>query len=465
MSTATADWYEHPFFEEPDLESFDDGTTSEGHLWHSASPRWGHSMHTMCSYHGMFPAKLVHFFIQRYSRPNDIVLDPFSGRGTVALQARVESRRTISGDLSPLAYVLSRAKTAPPGWNAVNRYLDALEKGYKPTTQREPDVSADISMLYHPKSLKQLCYLRSALPFDKVASWTPEMCMIAGALAGIMHGSHRRDGTSQYLSISMPNTFSMSPAYVAKFIKEKGLIAPDQNVFERLRDKLARLYLDAIDGPDGRMFAVDASDLMRHKEVRAGSVDLIVTSPPYLQVVNYGTANWIRLWLLGVDEVGRERGEGRIKLDGVLDHRHNYQSYKEFMLRTLQGMQRVLHRNGVAAVVIGDVADPGKDPVPLAQKIWDDIGDITGLRLLRLIKDDLPADKKVSRIWGETKGQATNRDCILVLAHEDGQPRDGSDEIDWYEPYKDGGPDAAHSRVRARPLGAQAQIAETRSGH
>ena len=120
-----------------------------------------------------------------------------------------------------------------------------------------------------------------------------------------------------------------------------------------MRDKLARLYLDAIDGPDGRMFAADASDLMRHKEVRAGSVDLIVTSPPYLQVVNYGTANWIRLWLLGVDEVGRERGEGRIKLDGVLDHRHNYQSYKEFMLRTLQGTQRVLHRDGVAAVVIG----------------------------------------------------------------------------------------------------------------
>ena len=59
-------------------------------------------------------------------------------------------------------------------------------------------------------------------------------------------------------------------------------------------------------------------------EVRAGSVDLVVTSPPYLQVVNYGTANWIRLWLLGVDEVGRERGAGRKKLNGELDHRHNY---------------------------------------------------------------------------------------------------------------------------------------------
>ena len=54
------------------------------------------------------------------------------------------------------------------------------------------------------------------------------------------------------------------------------------------------------------------------------------------------------------------------------------------MLRTLQGMQRVLKPNGVAAIVIGDVADPGKDPVPLPRKIWDDIGAQTGLRLIEL---------------------------------------------------------------------------------
>ena len=83
--------------------------------------------------------------------------------------------------------------------------------------------------------------------------------MIGGSLAGIMHGSFRRDGTSQYLSISMPNTFSMSPSYVKKFIEENQLAAPDQDVFECLRDKLARLYLDAIDGPDGRTFMQDAS--------------------------------------------------------------------------------------------------------------------------------------------------------------------------------------------------------------
>lgn len=447
MTTANADWSD-AFFDAPGPDSIDGGTTTAGPLWHTASPRWGHSMHTMCSYHGMFPAKLAHYFFQRYSKPGDLVVDPFSGRGTIPLQARVEGRRSVSNDLSPLGYVLSRAKANPPSWIAVNAAVDTLEKGYRQEDQPEPDVSDDIRMLFHPKTLKQLCYLREYLHRHGATEWSPEELMLAGALAGIMHGAHRRDGSSQYLSISMPNTFSMAPSYVAKFIAENNLIAPEQNVFERIRDKLARLYLDAIDGPDGATHAQDAAVFLGGDGIRAGSVDLLVTSPPYLRVVNYGAANWIRLWQLGVDDVGRDQGAGRRTLDAALDHRHTYSSYKTFILRILQGVQRVLKPNAVAAIVIGDVADPRKEPVPLAAKLWEDVGDQTNLNLVERIDDHLPVDKKVSRIWGETKGQATNRDCVLVLAREGATLPEWSGEIEWDEPYADGGPDAAHARLK-----------------
>jgi site-specific DNA-methyltransferase (adenine-specific) len=397
----------------------------------------------------MFPAKVAHHFIQRYSRPGDLVLDPFSGRGTVPLQGRVEGRLTVSNDLNPLAYVLSRAKAHPPTWNAVDTFLQRVEASYRRADYADPDVPEDIRMLYHPNTLRQICYLRDYLLRSRIARWCREEFMIGGSLAGIMHGLFRRNGTSQYLSISMPNTFSMSPSYVKKYIEENHLIPPDQNVFECLRDKLARLYLDAIDGPDGRTFMQDAASLlMRQRDVKPASVDLIITSPPYLQVVNYGTANWIRLWLLGLDEVGREKGAGRRSLDKKLDHRHTYTSYRKFLLRTLTGIQRVLKQDGVAVLVIGDVADPGKAPLPLAARIWQDIGDQTGLRKLGLIEDDLPAQNKVSRIWGDTKGQATNRDCALVLARKEGCPQIGPETVDWDEPYKDGGPDAVHGRMR-----------------
>lgn len=447
MSTPALNWSEDAFFEPVEPGPLDGGTTSQGHLWHIAPPRWGHSMHTMCSYHGMFPAKLAHYFIQRYTRPGDVVLDPFSGRGTVAMQARAEGRRSISNDLSPLAYVLTHAKAKAPPYEKVLEYLTRLEKRFRQCKARSVAVSADIEMLYHPTTLRQIVFLRDVLHNKPITDWSAEQTMLAGSLAGIMHGSFRRDGTSQYLSISMPNTFSMSPTYVEKFIREKGLVKPPQDVFERLRDKLARIYMDAVEGPEGQVFHKDAAHLMLNGGIPTKSVDLVVTSPPYLQVVNYGTANWIRLWLMGVDEVGREQGAGRRNLDKTLDHRHTYDSYCRFMTRTLQGVQRVLKSNGVAALVIGDVADPGRQALPLARKMWEDVGGETTLRLVDVIDDFIDVDKKVSRIWKDTKGQATACDSVLVLTHAEGATWDGPEDIDWDEPYKDGGPDAAHERV------------------
>lgn len=446
--TASADWSNDAFFDEPTANSVDGGTTSAGHLWHQVTSRWGHSMHTMCSYYGMFPAKVAHYFIQRHTDPGDLVVDPFSGRGTTGLQARVTGRRAIANDLNPLAFVLSRAKAQSPSWDEAMRFVAEIEASYRSAPMRDLDVSPDIRMLYHDNTLRQLVFIRERLLARPITTWSSVESMFAGSLAGIMHGGWRRDGSSQYLSISMPNTFSMAPSYVERFIRENDLKKIDQDVFARLREKLARQYLDDVSGPDGQTHHSDATALMSGSTIEPESATLVLTSPPYLRVVNYGASNWIRLWLLGIDEVSRDQGSGRKTLDAALDHRHSYDSYAQFMLRTLLGMQRIMKRDGVAVVVIGDVAEPGKQPMPLAAKVWDDIRDRTNLQLLDLIEDDLPTTHKVSRIWGESKGQATNRDCALVLARRDGEPRlDRS--IDWDEPYKDAGPDAAHDQVLA----------------
>lgn len=340
MTQAAHDWLADAFFDQPEGNSIDGGTTNRGPLWHAVSPRWGHSMHPMCSYHGMFPAKLAHYFVQRYTHPGDLVVDPFSGRGTTTLQARVEDRRSVSNDLNPLAYVLTRAKAAPPTWDAVVETVCALERRYTRRAYREVDAPDDIRMLFHSKTLSQLVFLREHLFRRPKSRWSREEFMIAGAVSGILHGAHRRDGSSQYLSISMPNTFSMSPAYVRRYINANDLKQPEQDVFDCLRDKLARLYLDSIPGPPGQVTNQDGAALLNGGSIPRGSVDLVLTSPPYLQVVNYGTSNWIRLWWLNLDEVSRDAGMGRRKLDAKLDHAHNYKSYVQFIERTLCGVRR-----------------------------------------------------------------------------------------------------------------------------
>ena len=94
--------------------------------WKAQQRLWGHSLHPMCSYLASFPAALAHAFIARYSRPGDVVLDPFSGRGTAPLQAVAEGRIGVGNDLNPLAQVLTAAKLEPATPAAVRTRLAAL---------------------------------------------------------------------------------------------------------------------------------------------------------------------------------------------------------------------------------------------------------------------------------------------------------------------------------------------------
>jgi site-specific DNA-methyltransferase (adenine-specific) len=337
--------------------------------------------------------------------------------------------------------------------------VSLAERRFRKSTAPELDVSDDVRMLYHDNTLRQLTYLRSELQSTPMTKWSNFDLMLAGAIAGILHGGHRSDGTSAFLSISMPNTFSMSPDYVRKYIQENGLRKIDQDVFDVLRDKLARIYMDAIPGQKGRTLNEDACQMLSGNSIERESVDLLLTSPPYLRVVNYGTSNWIRLWWLGVDDVSRESGAGRQTLDSLLDHRHTLPSYRDFMSRVFTGVRRVLSRDGVAIVVIGDVTTPSGSSYDLANQIWSEVGSKTDLKLVDLVEDSLPAQSKVSRIWGDTKGQATDRDCILVLSRNNGEFSTNLPEVDWDEPYKDGGPDAAHERARRLRTSARAALA------
>jgi site-specific DNA-methyltransferase (adenine-specific) len=81
--------------------------------WKDQQRLWGHAFHPMCSYLASFPAALSHAFVGRYSRRGDVVIDPFSGRGTTPLQACAEGRIGVGNDLNPFAHLLTAAKVEP----------------------------------------------------------------------------------------------------------------------------------------------------------------------------------------------------------------------------------------------------------------------------------------------------------------------------------------------------------------
>jgi len=98
--------------------------------WKDQQRLWGHPFHPMCSYLASFPAALTHAFIARYSRPGDVVLDPFSGRGTTPLQACAEGRIGVGNDLNPFAHLLTAAKVEPATRAEAATRLASLRLGW-----------------------------------------------------------------------------------------------------------------------------------------------------------------------------------------------------------------------------------------------------------------------------------------------------------------------------------------------
>lgn len=388
-------------------------------VWKKTNMNWRSSLHSMCTYLAMFPPVLPHYFIKQFTEPGDIVFDPFSGRGTAPLEACLNKRIGIGNDLNPLASVLTGAKVnIPIYYNVMNR-LSELEKNYIP--EETINVEENIKMLYDEEiTLPMLVYFKKNLKiYNKVDRF------IMGVLLGIMHGKWRKDGSSMYLSINMPNTFSMSPNYIKCFVEENNLKKIQQNVFKLLRERIDYLYPKNILPIEGKSYRQDAIKV--NNNFAKESVDLIITSPPYLRVIKYGKYNWIRLWMLDKDsktiddqlkQKSAYESSKEIKLSDNLDK----EEYFYFMRNLIVGWERILKKNSIAIIVIGDVENYHGRYLNLGEKVWDYVKDYTSLKFVTMIEDKIEGNDKLTRIWGnEKKGNATKVERILILSK--GQPR------------------------------------------
>lgn len=373
--------------------------------WQMHRKSWGHSFHPMCSYMAMFPPRIPHYFIQKFTRRGDVVLDPFSGRGTTALQACAEGRIGIGVDLNPLAYLLTAAKVDAPEKDELLARIEELEGDmfFADANGQPPD----IEMLFHEKTLRQLVYLKGMLNKEDRRDR-----FILATLSGALHGApHKNQQTSNFLSISMPNTFSMSPNYIREYVKKHNLQKIPIDAFQVLRARIERMYRGGRPATEGFAHLASATALSQipNPHFKRREVKLVISSPPYLKVVRYGLYNWIRLWLLDEDDEA---------LDARLDQHPKLPDYLKFMHEVCRQIYTVMAPGGVCALVIGDVKKP-RDPEPLnlAQEVWRYLKLKRGKwQLAGIIEDALPENMKVTKIWGKDKrGKATLIDRVLVL--------------------------------------------------
>ena len=296
-------------------------------------------VHRLHPYLGKFIPQLVEIFLRKYFRPGQTVLDPFCGSGTTLVQANELGIHALGYDVSAFNVMLARAKTAHYDLPVVKReILDILDKASQ-AAQTGP-VSSDSEYLcqwFAPQSLGQLLAYR-----DQIPNYT-----FQDILRIILSRSARSARLTTHFDLDFPQAPHTEPYWCYKHSRT---CVPTTQAFPFLR----RYSLDTIKRLETfSALRTDARVTIAHQDSRLAGippVDGVITSPPYVGLIDYHEQHRYAYELLGLEdkretEIGAaERGTSqKAKAD-----------YQQAIARVFRRACDAMPSGGYLIVVAGD---------------------------------------------------------------------------------------------------------------
>lgn len=362
----------------------------------TSKQRAAHSLHEV-SYRACFKPQLPRFFIERLTDRGDVVYDPFMGRGTTPLEAALLGRRGWANDINPLSKILCEPRFTPPQLAELAERLMRLDlSGSFPH-------HADQLAFYHPDTLNQLEALKAYL-FKRAAA--KELDHLDRWIR--MVATNRLTGHSPgFFSVyTLPPNQAVSAVRQRKINKKRNQspVAKDVKaiILKKSKSLLSKLssddrqQLEDISGTELLSIAPAEDTPM----IPDASVDLVVTSPPFLDVVDYRSDNWLRCWWNGIDSQSLPISQLKKEDDWV-----------EKMADVFAELNRVLKPNGVIAFEVGEV----KGGKVLLENLVIKAVNQAGLKTHAVLINDQDFTK-TSNCWGvsnQSKGTNTNRIVII----------------------------------------------------
>lgn len=364
-----------------------------GEFW-TSKQRDCHSIHEI-SYRACYKPQLPGFFIRQYASKGAVVYDPFLGRGTTLIEARLHGCKVVGSDINPLCAVLTRARLCPPSQKMIRDRLDAIVLGKTEFTR------PDLLEFYHPDTLREIeswrnyFKLRRELElYDVVDQWIE------------MVATNRLSGHSPgFFSVyTLPPNQAVSVERQRKINSKLNQRPEYRNTRELIWKKTRALLRDPLP-PDFAnhepfLFTASADNI---KMLDANSVDLVVTSPPFLDAVDYLQDNWLRMWFTGTN----------VAKDNLWKIR-SVEQWTAKMQSHLAELKRILKPNGRVAFEVGEVR---KGTVRLELEIVN-AGYAAGL-MPEYIIINTQNFTKTSNCWGiDNNRSGTNSNRIVVFTKE-----------------------------------------------
>jgi hypothetical protein len=354
--------------------------------------RAAHSLHEI-SYRACFKPQLPRFFIERLTAPGDAVYDPFMGRGTTLLEAALLGRVPAGCDVNPLSAIVLAPRLEPPHLNEVAARLAAVDFA------SPAEAHADLLVFYHPDTLREICALRSYLlereragALDAVDRWIRMVAV--NRLTG-----HSSGFFSVY---TLPPNQAISVESQRKINAQRGQVPPRRSVPALILRKTRALLADCDPATRrmceaaGRRAVVLTASARHTSELETGSIALVVTSPPFLDVVDYAGDNWLRCWFCGIDPQ-----KVPLSIAGRVDE------WQAMVSAVFRELARVVRPGGHVAFEVGEVRG---GQVRLEEAVLP-CGMAAGFEPI-IVMINSQRFTKTSNVWGVTnnaKGTNTNR--------------------------------------------------------
>ena len=357
----------------------------------TAKQRAAHSLHEI-SYRACFKPQLPRFFITRLTDPGDVVFDPFMGRGTTLLESALEGRQTLGNDVNPLSRLLVEPRLHPPA-------LAEVEARFRTLSLDGPAVHPEgFDVFFHERTLSRICRLRDYLRERRAAG-------SADAVDGWiqMVALNRLTGHSPgFFSV-----YTLPPNQAASIERQRKNNArrnqePDyRDVADLILRKTRHLLRDVPrKAPTGRSRGFLRQPATEPFAYDGPPVALAITSPPFLNVVDYKGDNWMRCWFAGIDpdRVG-------ITQTGSLD------AWKALVRAALDNVAAIAAPGAVFAFEVGEVR---KGSLRLEQVVAD-VARETAWRLVCIVVNE-QTFTKTSNTWGVDNNRGgTNSNRIVVM--------------------------------------------------
>ena len=377
-----------------------DGTQREAptfinEFW-TAKQRQASSLHEV-SYRACFKPQLPRFVIERLTEPGDVVYDPFMGRGTTPVEAALLGRVPWGNDVNPLSLVMTQPRLKPP-------ILDQVAARLKSVPLNDPaDTPKDLLVFFHRKTLRAISSLKKYLlerrrtgTLDSVDEWIALVAL--NRLTGHSNG---------FFSVyTLPPNQAVSVKSQQKINQRRNQVPPPRDVAQIILKKSRQLLGDVDAQTRSRLEMLSAKALLltgpahATPQIPSDSVTLVVTSPPFLNIVQYATDNWLRCWFLGIDPKA-------VKLTVP----KKLEAWQEAMTEVFHELHRVLKSGGHIAFEVGEVHAG-------ATKLEETVltcGVAAGLNpLLVLINDQ--EFTKTANCWGvDNMAKGTNTNRVVVF--------------------------------------------------